>query len=74
MRDFSLTDWVYSALVCPVCRSPLARNGGSVRCTAGHSFDLSAKGTLNLSPAAGKKHGDDAGMIAALLGMFAMFQ
>ena len=65
MRDFSLTDWVYPALVCPKCRSPLARNGGSVRCAAGHSYDLSAKGTLNLSPAAGKNHGDDAEMIAA---------
>ena len=65
MRDFSLTDWVCSALVCPKCRFPLLRVGGSVRCAEGHSYDLSAKGTLNLSPAAGKNHGDDAEMIAA---------
>ena len=65
MRDYTLSDWVYSALACPVCRASLSRFGGSVRCPAGHSFDLSAKGTLNLSPAAGKNHGDDAEMIAA---------
>ena len=65
MRDHALFDWVYPALCCPICRSPLAREGGSVRCTAGHSYDLSAKGSLNLSLAAGKNHGDDAEMIAA---------
>ena len=65
MRDFALYDWAYSALICPVCCSSLARFGGTVRCAAGHAFDLSAKGTLNLSSAAGANHGDDAGMIAA---------
>ena len=65
MRDHSLFDWVYSVLTCPVCGAGLARTGGTVRCPAGHSFDLSAKGTLNLSPAAGKNHGDDANMIAS---------
>ena len=65
MRDYTLFDWAYSALVCPVCRASLARVGGTVRCASGHCFDLSAKGTLNLSPVAGGNHGDDAGMIAA---------
>ena len=65
MRDYTLTDWVYSALICPICRSPLLRDGGIVRCAAGHAYDLSAKGTLNLSPGVGGNHGDDAGMIAA---------
>ncbi len=65
MRDYTLSDWVYPALRCPKCSSPLVRDGGSVRCAAGHSYDLSAKGTLNLSPAAGKNHGDDAEMIAS---------
>ncbi len=65
MRDYTLFDWAYSALICPVCRASLAREGGTVRCASGHCFDLSAKGTLNLSPAAGGNHGDDAGMIAA---------
>ena len=65
MRDYAKTDWVYPALICPVCGGGLVRLGGSVGCRARHSFDLSAKGTLNLSPAAGKKHGDDAGMVAA---------
>lgn len=65
MRDLSLSDWVYPVLTCPVCGGGLFRDGGSVRCPARHSFDLSSKGTLNLSPAAGSRHGDDAGMIAA---------
>ena len=65
MRDYTLSDWVYPALRCPKCSSPLERDGGSVRCAAGHSYDLSAKATLNLSPAAGKNHGDDAEMIAS---------
>lgn len=65
MRDYTLSDWVYPALRCPKCSSPFVRDGGSVRCAAGHSYDLSAKGTLNLSPAAGKNHGDDAEMIAS---------
>ena len=65
MRDYTLSDWVYPVLTCPVCGAGLARTGGTVRCPAGHSFDLSAKGTLNLSPAAGKNHGDDAEMIAS---------
>ena len=65
MRDYTLTDWAYAALICPICRQKLTREGGTVRCPVGHAYDLSAKGTLNLSPAAGKNHGDDAGMIAA---------
>ena len=65
VRDRSLFDWVYPTLICPVCGAGLFRDGESVRCPARHTFDLSAKGTLNLSPAAGKKHGDDAEMIAS---------
>ena len=65
MRDFANTDWAYSALICPVCRAPLARVGGSVVCPARHSFDLSAKGTLNLAQATRGQHGDDPGMVAA---------
>lgn len=65
MRDYTLFDWAYPALLCPVCRASLTRAGGTVKCAAGHCFDLSAKGTLNLSSAAGGNHGDDAGMIAA---------
>ena len=65
MRDLSSFDWVYRALICPCCGGGLVREGGSVRCPARHAFDLSAKGTLNLSRAAGSRHGDDAEMIAA---------
>lgn len=65
MRDFAKTDWVYPALICPVCGGDFSRAGGSVKCPRGHSFDLSAKGALNLSSAAGKNHGDDPGMVGA---------
>ena len=65
MRDLSASDWVYPSLICPVCGGGLFREGGCVKCPARHSFDLSAKGTLNLSPAAGSRHGDDAGMVLA---------
>ena len=65
MRDFAKTDWVYPVLTCPVCGEGLFRADGSVKCRLRHSFDLSAKGTLNLSPAAGKNHGDDPGMVGA---------
>ncbi|MBO4283130.1 MAG: methyltransferase domain-containing protein [Clostridia bacterium] len=65
MRDLAKSDWVFFALTCPVCGAGVSRVGGTVRCPSNHSFDLSAKGTLNLSRAAGKNHGDDAGMIGA---------
>ena len=65
MRDLAKSDWVYSALICPICGAGVSRVGGTARCPSNHSFDLSAKGSLNLSRAAGKNHGDDAGMIEA---------
>lgn len=37
-----------NGFVCPVCRAELERNGSSFRCSAGHSFDIAAKGYVNL--------------------------
>lgn len=40
---------VIGALRCPVCGSDFADKGGSVRCAAGHTFDIARSGYLNLA-------------------------
>ncbi len=51
-------------LRCPLCRTPLSPDGGSLLCGRGHRFDLSADGYVNL--AVGKSgSGDDAAMCRA---------
>lgn len=50
---------------CPICRQTLFREGRSLRCEAKHSFDISAKGYVNLLRAFGRSHGDNADMVAA---------
>lgn len=37
-----------SFLTCPVCGEELVRNGRSLQCTHGHSFDLAREGYVNL--------------------------
>lgn len=37
-----------SGFICPVCRLPLERTEHSYKCEKGHSFDISAKGYVNL--------------------------
>lgn len=37
-------------LACPRCGQPFALTGTSLRCTAGHCYDLCAKGYINLAP------------------------
>ena len=39
---------VADALRCPLCGEPMALLGRSLRCGRGHSFDVSAKGYVNL--------------------------
>lgn len=39
---------VADALRCPLCGEPMALQGSSLRCGRGHSFDVSAKGYVNL--------------------------
>ncbi|MBO4422124.1 MAG: methyltransferase domain-containing protein [Clostridia bacterium] len=50
---------------CPVCGEPLGRDGNVYRCAHGHSYDISAKGYVNLLGSSKKNHGDDADMVAS---------
>lgn len=53
---------------CPICASPLSREGNALRCPDRHSFDLAREGYVNLLPP-NRKHskdpGDDREMVAA---------
>jgi 23S rRNA (guanine745-N1)-methyltransferase len=52
-------------LRCPHCGADLALDGATVRCAAGHSFDVARQGYVNLL-AGGRTHvGDSAGMVEA---------
>lgn len=57
-----------SLFICPICQSPLTRDGSCYRCESRHSYDISREGYVHLLPA-NKKHsanpGDDKDMIAA---------
>ena len=51
---------------CPVCGGPLAPEGGSLLCPAGHCFDKSKYGYVNLllsNASSAKRHGDDRAML-----------
>ncbi len=37
-------------LVCPQCRAPLVAAGATMRCAAGHAFDIARQGYVNLLP------------------------
>lgn len=52
-------------LVCPSCRAGLTLADRSVRCPAGHSFDLARQGYLNLLGQAQPANADSAQMLAA---------
>lgn len=51
-------------LTCPHCGAPLLPDGRSLRCNAGHCFDIARQGYVNLLTAAGG-HGDDLEMVRA---------
>lgn len=56
-----------SVLICPLCKEALAAESGCLKCTLGHSFDVSAKGYVNLllpNHGAGN-HGDNRDMLCA---------
>ncbi|GAA3876405.1 putative RNA methyltransferase [Streptomyces sedi] len=54
------------ALRCPVCGAGLAAGERSVRCPAGHSFDLARQGYLSLAAGRGAgAHADGAAMVEA---------
>jgi 23S rRNA (guanine745-N1)-methyltransferase len=59
-------DDVIGYLACPYCADGLARAGGSLRCAAGHTFDIARQGYVSLLPAgATGGAGDSAPMLAA---------
>jgi 23S rRNA (guanine745-N1)-methyltransferase len=59
-------DAVMPYLACPYCGAALARLGGSVRCRAGHVFDIARPGYVTLLPAGAKvAGGDTAAMVQA---------
>lgn len=59
-----MLDDVLPLLRCPVCALGLRREGGAVRCAAGHSFDVARSGYLSLLPG-GAGTADTAAMVAA---------
>lgn len=59
-------------LICPHCGAPLASAGNSVRCRAGHSFDVARQGYVSLLPTSGPvSAGDTADMVRARHGFLA---
>lgn len=55
-------------LTCPVCGGVLHREERSLRCGAGHCYDLARQGYVNLlrtNQSKAKRHGDDKRMVAA---------
>ena len=59
-------------LVCPVCGGPLPREGKSVRCPKGHSYDVAREGYVNLlSPKTSREiPGDSPEMVRARRAFF----
>lgn len=57
-------------LTCPVCGGVLHREERSLRCGAGHCYDIARQGYVNLlrsNQSKSKRHGDDKRMVAARL-------
>lgn len=55
-----------SALICPVCGGGLVKEGKTLRCPAGHSYDYAKSGYVNLLMSQqGRLHGDDRPMVRA---------
>src|SRR5215469_4190512 len=63
-----MLDHAIGYLRCPQCAGDggLARDGGTIRCAAGHSFDIAKAGYVSLLPAGPAKNaGDSAAMVRA---------
>ncbi|CAL9306169.1 putative RNA methyltransferase [Streptomyces sp. SudanB182_2057] len=52
-------------LRCPVCRARLRPAHGSLRCPAGHTFDIASQGYVSLLTGGRATSGDDAAMVQA---------
>jgi len=62
----TVLDDVIRFLACPHCGEPLVREGMSLRCRAGHAFDVARQGYVSLLPPGGKRNaGDTAAMVQA---------
>lgn len=59
-----MIDGALPYLRCPVCRQELTRAGRTLRCPAGHSFDLAKQGYADLSGGRMPHVGDTAEMVA----------
>ncbi len=61
-----MLDDVIQYLTCAQCGAALARDGGTLRCEAGHVFDIARQGYVSLLPAGAKvTRGDTAAMVRA---------
>ncbi len=59
---------IFHLLVCPHCATPLTRVEKSLRCAAGHTFDIAKAGYVNLLPPGKEKNartGDEKDMVKA---------
>lgn len=52
-------------LRCPLCRGRFRAEGGSLRCPAGHTFDVARQGYVSLLTGSRATSGDDAAMVQA---------
>lgn len=62
-----MTD-ILDILACPTCSAPLHRDGGSLKCLLGHTFDIAKSGYVNLLPPGKGKNahtGDERDMVKA---------
>jgi 23S rRNA (guanine745-N1)-methyltransferase len=62
---------IVGRLRCPVCRDGLETSGRSLRCPAGHTFDLARQGYADLSGSGRTPAGDTAAMTDARAAMLA---
>ncbi len=60
-----MLDDVLGWLRCPHCGRQLTRAGGSLRCGAGHSFDIARRGYVSLLQPGARGGGDTAAMVRA---------
>jgi len=59
-----MIDGALPYLRCPICAGPLARRERTLRCAAGHSFDMARQGYADLSAGRLPHTGDSAAMVA----------